>query len=253
METVKKVYIDLDSLFDTRLGCLAEIDSKLVLEALDNGFLKRNSDTFSFLKKDLFDKAYKLRDIETLKLSPFTACHKLLTSVCVAMLKGSIDGPDITGVKVVVNINPYKLSEVEAGDLLTLIVEKTGRLVEVELVDIPFAELTISHCESNYDVIFMYDYMYFLEQNIVARNHLKHSINDRILIAPEIFLREITKKDLDKIYRNNQALSNFSPAAAVKAMASPVVCIEFVSPEIFSVDQELYKSDFYKVKEKHNS
>lgn len=253
METQKRVYIDLDSLFDTRLGCLAEINPKLTLQALEDGFLKRNCDSFSFIKKDKFDSLYKLRDIETLRLSPFTACHKLLASVCVSMLKGSVDGPDITGVKVVVNINPYKLSEVEAGDLLSLIVEKTGRLVEVQLVDIPFKDLTLSHCESNYDVMFMYDYMYFLEQNVVAKNHIKHSLYDRILIAPEIFLREITKKDIDKIYRNNPALSNYTPAAAVKAMASPVVCLEFVGPEIFSVDQELYKSDFYKLKEEHNS
>lgn len=252
MNTVKCIYIDLDSLFDTRLGCLAEIDPKLVIQALDEGFLKRTCDKFSFIKKDNFDKLYKLRNVETLRLSPFTACHKLLSTVCVNILKGSVDGPEITGAKVVVNINPYKLSEVEAGDLLNLIVEKTGRLVEVQLVDIPFEQLTLEHCEKNYDVIFMYDYMYFLEQNVTAKRHLKYSLNDRILIAPEIFLQEITKKELDKIYRGNPVLSSFTPAAAVKAMASPVVGIEFVGPEIFSVDQELYKSDFYKNKETHN-
>lgn len=251
MSTTKNIYICLDSLFDTRLGCIAEIDPKLIIVALEEGFLKRNCDTFSFIKKETFDQLYKVRDVNTLRLSPLTSCHKALASVCVNLLKGSVDGPDITGVKVIVNTYPYRLSETEEGDLLSLVVEKTARLVEVQLVHIPFKNLTIEHCEKNYDVLFMYDYMNFLEQNVVAKNHLKNSINDRILIAPEIFLQPITKKDLDRLYRSNPKLQSFSPADAVKAMASPVVCIEFMDAEVFSVDKELYKSDFYKAKQ-HN-
>lgn len=253
MESIKGIYIDLDSLFDTRLGTVAEINPALVPIALDQGHLTRNSDEYSFISTATYKSLYELRNSETLKLSPLTGCHKLLASAVVNMLKASIDSPDITGVKISVNIWPYKLTEKEIGDLLDLIVDKTGKLVQVEIIDVKFSDLTFKYCENKFDMLFIYDYMNFIENNIKAGNHKKSSLNDRMLIAPEIYLRSVSKEELNKVYKANPKVSGYTTADAIKSLASPVVMLELVEPSIFSVDIELYQSDFYKKKESTDS
>lgn len=238
----KKIYIDLDSLFDTRLGCLGEVDPKLVQIALEQGFLTRSSDTFSFIKTETFNELYKLRNNETLKLSPLTNCHKLVCETVVRLLQGSIDSPEITSIGLVINTYPYVLTDQEAGDLLDLMVNKTAKLINIELKYLDDKQMNFKHCEENYDVLFIYDYLNFIERNVAANNHKKNSLYDRILFAPEIFLRDVSVKDLEKIYKKNPKVKGLTPAYAVQALASPILHIEFVDPKVFSVDLDLYKT-----------
>jgi len=245
-EQIKGIYIDLDSIYDTRLGCIAEVEPELVKLALDQGYLDRRADNFSFLKNETFKELYNSRNIDTLRVSPYTQIFDILNAACNKMLKNAIDSPDLTGVKLYINIHPYKLSDEEASDLLDLVVTRTNKLVQVQIVDYSQEELTFSLCRKYFDILFMYDYNSFLEYNVVKNEHKKSTLYDRMLIAPEIYYREFSKTELDAMYRKNPLISGKSIADIMKMTASPVVILELIEAKHFSVDTELYKNDFYK-------
>lgn len=245
-EKIKGIYIDLDSIFDTRLGCIAEIEPELVKTALDQGFLNRKADVFSFLKDETFKQLYDSRNADTLKVSPYTQIFDILNVTCNKMLKNAVDSPDLTGVKIYLNIHPFKLSDEEIGDLLELMVDRTKKLVQVQIVDYSKEELTLSFCKKYFDVLFMYDYNNFLEYNVSKNEHKKNTLYDRILIAPELYYREFSKSELDAVYRKNPLISGKSVAEIMKITASPIVVLELIEAKYFSVDTELYKKDFYK-------
>ena len=70
------VLIELDVLFDTRIGTLSKFGDDVAIEVLENGYRSRITDDISaFTKKitnEQFKEAYRNRDKETLKLSRMT-------------------------------------------------------------------------------------------------------------------------------------------------------------------------------------
>jgi len=240
-EITKGIYVDLDSLFDTRLGCLAEIDPALVEVALNENYLLRKTDNFSFIKPETFRELYDVRDVSTLKLSPPTPVIELVTEACIKLIKNSIDSPDGTGVCCYINIHPYKLSEQEIGDIMDLVVGRTKSIVSVAIIDKPLNELTFDYCDSTFDMMFMYDYSSFLEFNITANNHKKNTMFDKIVVAPEILDKEISKKQLESIGQKSKNLRNMSVRQILKIVTAPIFHLEMVDVDIFSVDIFRYR------------
>ena len=66
------VYIDLDSIFDTRFAVLEQVDPVLALNALKAGWGSRQTDIFEGLDKKLFDALYASRDTSVLAIAPRT-------------------------------------------------------------------------------------------------------------------------------------------------------------------------------------
>ena len=234
--TLKGIYIDLDSIFDTRLGVIGEIDPKLIKEVFNEKYLFRKSDTFGIMQKKTFDELYSVRDYNTLKISPYTAIFSVVNDIINKLLETAVGVPDVTGVKLYVNIFPYKLSNSFIGDLLEFIVQKTKQLVIVEIIDKSIDDLTFSYCVDKFDFLIMYDYNAFLESNVKKLEHKKNSLNDRILICPPIFYKEFTKQEMDSLHRKNPALSGKSPIDLLKIMAAPVIILEMIEVMAFSVD-----------------
>jgi len=80
----KKIYIDLDSLFDTRLSLLELLDTKISLSIYDNRLFydTRIIDEFDYITKDIFDAFYKVRDNSVFfKAIPTNITELILTDV----------------------------------------------------------------------------------------------------------------------------------------------------------------------------
>ena len=58
----RDIYVDLDSLFDTRLAILDKIDNKYSTLIYEAGFANRTEDAFPRLSKEQFKKLFDDRD-----------------------------------------------------------------------------------------------------------------------------------------------------------------------------------------------
>jgi hypothetical protein len=243
VENIKGIYIELDSLFDTRLGIIAELGEKYVEQALNENYINRKRDSFSFISDENFKKLYELRDTKTLSLSPICSVQNLLVETCRKLVHVSLDSPEATGIKIFVNCYPFKLSDQEAGDILDLVVNITKAIAQVELIYKSPEQLTVDYCDEFFDILFIYDYNNFLETNVKNGQFKKKNMTDKILIGPELHLyKEITESDLQEIYRRFPVVKGYKLDKALKIMASPVICLEVIEPSVFSVDLDFYKS-----------
>lgn len=246
--TTKGIYIDLDSIFDTRLGVIAEIEPELVPIVLDNNYVERQSDVFDVVKDETYKELYKLRDISTLEVSPYTKIFTIVNNVINKLLKNAIDSPFVTDVKLYVNIYPYKPSKEFVDSLHEFIVKKIDGLIEVQICNIPEDKLTFTFCSDKFDFLIMYDYNMFLETNITKNEHKKITLNNRILLSPELYYRNFGKEELLQLYKSNPFMTGKTLGDVFKMAASPVIMLELIEPMYFSVDLDLYKNDRYKKK-----
>lgn len=236
LENIFGIYIELDCLFDTRLGTLALLDEQLATAALDNNYLAREQDVFPHIKKETFKKLYELRDVENLRLSPITTCFKLLNDLVHNTLKIAMDSPDCTGCKIFLNIHPYKLSEEEVGDMLELVVTATRGQVEVEIISASPEQLTVDYCDRKFVILVMYDYNAWLEANVVNGSFKKKNMTDAMLIGPKLYLHKVpTAKDLKQL-----GVKGMTPFKAVTMLASSMIRLELMNVDIFSVDLSQY-------------
>lgn len=236
LENIFGIYIDIDSLFDTRLGTLALLDENLVPVVLNENYMGREQDVFPPLKKETFKQLYELRDSETLRLSPVTSCFKLLNDLVLNTLKIALDSPDCTGAKIFLNIYPYKLSDEEIGDLMDLVVTSTMNKVQVEVIYLAPGELTVDYCSRNLVVLVMYDYNAWLEANVVNGGFKKKNLTDLMLVAPKLYLHKVpTPKEVREI-----GMKGMTPFKAVTILASPMIRLELMDVNVFSVDLEEY-------------
>ena len=114
----KRIYTNLDSLFDTELTFLDLIDSRLSREYLSNEYNIENS--YLYISYDSFKELYKERDNRVLKLSKSTAVADLIRNIVDDIDIKRKDGR-FSPTKIVITINtyPYKLNEQETNDMLT--------------------------------------------------------------------------------------------------------------------------------------
>lgn len=244
-ENIKGIYVDLDSIFDTRLGTLAEINPELIKVVFDEKYLFRKSDDFSVIKKETFKSLYDLRNFDTLKLSPYTAVFEVINNIIKKLLEMAVGTPEISGAKLYVNLYPFVVPPEFAGDLLELMVERTGKLIEIEIIDVPPKELTFSYCNRFFDFLIIYDYNAFLETNILNGQHSKNNMSDRTLISPELYYKNFSIDELNSMSKKSKTLRGKTPSEILKMVSSPAIILELVEPVFFSTDINLYATDFY--------
>ena len=78
----RDIYVDLDSLFDTRLAILDKIDTRYATLVYEAGYCNRTEDAFPRLSKEAFKKLFDDRDNDVLS-------RALLTNV-IGMVKDHI-------------------------------------------------------------------------------------------------------------------------------------------------------------------
>lgn len=230
------IYAELDCILDTRLATLCQVDEKLVDEAFKANYFKREEDSFPKIKKETFSKLYKVRDSETLKFASQTSCLELINIIINTVLKNCVDQPLAIGCKLFINVYPYVLTEEESNTLLTIIVESTKSIVDVELLYFPLEKLTPTFCKENIDCMFMYDYNAWLEVHCKNKNILKASLRHIKLFGPRIYFNKVpTHQELRSMERDG-----ITPFKAVEDMASVLIDLELIEVSMFSVDVDKF-------------
>lgn len=193
-----RIYIDLDSLLDTRQGRLAQlVDSEKLAKYI-------NSDEYNFRESDNFSivdtASYKNLALDD-KIIAYSTITYILNVILIKIsnleklltLQGEFRIPEI-----VLNIYPYTLSKKQVELIQNALFIKLGKKYFVEVINLEIDKISPFYLKNgNFVVAFIYDFSEWLNKHLI---HLeKNKLSDIGLYFPAIYQKEPTQEELDKL------------------------------------------------------
>lgn len=180
------IYVDLDSLFDTRLATIHQFGIEKVAETLKGEYFTRISDEFDGIETELFQKAYQDRNAHTLKNALITPVVELITQFAKQTLIALVSSPFRRQPKVSVNTYPYQLPEEAISGIIAGLRSATNELLDIEVISLSLEEVTPSYIKKNFVMVVMYDYVKWLDIHSENKNLLNTQCPQVMLIAPRL-------------------------------------------------------------------
>ncbi len=188
---------DLDSLFDTRMGTLFNLDSEKAVKISLNGYHTRTQDVFEGFGYKEFRDAYDKRDTGTLAASIVTKIFYLIIDF---VNTTNANDTNKATPRVYVNTYPYRLSDEEKSIITYGLVHKTNKLVEIELIHKSPEEMSPTWMNEFITMVAMYDYNIWSEVHTVNGNFKNTLCTDLILFGPRVIFGE---KELETDFKDS--------------------------------------------------
>ena len=180
------IYVDLDSLFDTRLATIHQFGLEKVAEVLSNGYFSRISDEFEGIDTETFQKAYQKRNALTLKNALITPVVELISQFAKQTLVALVSSPFRRQPKVSVNVYPYEIPEEAISSIIAGLRSVTNKLLDIEVISLSPEEVTPAFIKQNFVMVVMYDYVKWLDIHSENKNLLNTQCPQVMLIAPRL-------------------------------------------------------------------
>lgn len=197
-----KLYIDLDSILDTRISTLAKLDSEIAGALLKSEvYWLRESDHWDLLTQgrvtqEQFDAQYAERDKELLKTSFITGIFAPLTKLIadneLAMAEGAPNKP----ISFEINIWPYQLEPDEMDLLINLFKYRLGVEATVTMCSVSLEQLTPTYLTDRYAGAFMYPFHQWIKLHLAEL--IKHNHPDFTLVVPKLFEQDVSRLTVDE-------------------------------------------------------
>ena len=217
-EKIAKIYVDLDSLLDTRLGTLALISTDFAFDVTTSkDYYVREEDLFQTeaagkLSKELFTQVHTARRAEVVRNSLRTRIPDFVLKLATNLFFHALSTPWQSGVEVEVNSFPYVLSDEEAKELLASMAALFDANFTIRLVNKRYEDLTIEYVRENYRAMVMYTYHEWM--NLHSKDLQKKPLKDLSLYVPRLYyIKKPTREELVEFAKNNQDVFTFHQAA----------------------------------------
>lgn len=195
MET-RTLFIDLDSLLDTRLATLARLNPLAASELVkrDSDYRQRDMDDWDRLtdgavSNEAFREAYAKRDKETLKLARPTNAVKLIHQISRALAEQAIFEPDVDRTKIAINTYPYDLSPQEEEMIVGAVMVYCSIAAEVVAVNYSLEELTPAKVKEEWDGVVLYDFDHWLSLHTNELNTVR--MPTHTFVSPALFVKPV--------------------------------------------------------------
>ena len=171
-----KILIDLDSIFDTYLGC-AEKNNPLWLKVLlQNGYIHRMHNTLSLINHEIDDDkvldTYLNRDASILRISKASNMLNVFTN-SVAISNGfEVGHPEHVDYTFTINTYPYELTNAELRELFKQLQYILG-VSKITRVHMPISELTPLYLKDRFTDFVIYDFSEWCKHNRLLLNNTK--------------------------------------------------------------------------------
>lgn len=204
-KTNNHIYTDLDSILDTRLATIFNVEKnvyKEIMNGVDNieKYLSRKTDSFGKLNNLVFKEIYKRRDKRNIATPLPNRIPLLIHSYIASIIEESTKIP-----KIYLNVYPYKLNGVEKHKLSKSIESIYKNIVDVEILDKPNKEITIKFIHENIGLMIMYNGLKWIEYNMANRSLLSLNLPDVTMIVPKLIDNNIFSKDqIDNIFKDQE-------------------------------------------------
>lgn len=185
---ILNVYVDIDSVMDTRLPLIYFIDEELANKiTTDGSYYNRFIDEFDYITSNIFSPLYKDRNKTLLSLATPTHIMKLIKEYIneVVYSDKSIDG---TGeVKLYFNIYPYALTLTEIAYMEAGLV-KTLPGIDIKIVSMKQSEVTPKWINANVSIMIMYKGIEWVELHTSTLDLIKCPLVDVTMLTPALIL-----------------------------------------------------------------
>lgn len=195
---MKRIMLMADALFDTRLGTVLRLDPKVGGVLLGSqAYRDRDTDCFEELTegaitKDAFIEAYKARDIETVKVSPYTNILAFIARM-IGLYKDNADTMlEQEALVLVLNLWPYEFTRVEIDVLTELVNDALEDEIIIQANSMAPEEVTPEFLNTGYGAIVMYEFEHWLgihQEAFVKDGHRCYGMD---VLAPRLFQGDVT-------------------------------------------------------------
>ena len=228
-----KIYIDLDSLLDTRMGLLASLDVDKAVDVLNSDYHKRFIDKFPGISASEFKELYSKRTADILPFSLITETFEIIhTTVKEAVIENMKGGQNL-GHPLTVNIFPYELEPDEIEEMRDVIFQLNHGCSDVELISMSNDDLTPEFIKKNYCMVIKYDFADWL--HIQQNNLVSKPIPAVIFIAPSLYYDcEPSEEKIAEFKRDN-----LNPFKTMELSIAPLIGLKIIDTSVFSISKKM--------------
>lgn len=229
--------VGLDTLLDTRLGTVANLDQDTAATIMsDPKYMSRDRDLFFRGLPDVSEKAYldsyKARDRFTMAASIPTHFVNVLKTMVLTDLRDPQFNFSTRKIVIHVNIAPYKLTPEEKKSLIQIVSELIPGPFEIDTrYFMPTAMSPAMLKNNGYTTVAMYDLLPWIESQ--KDNFADIQIPETTLIGPEFLPdKELKYDDLDPGLR--EKMMELGPFRSAEMLMVPYCNLFLMAASIFS-------------------
>lgn len=227
------IFVELDTLLDTRMATLNRMGQEAVESALKAGYHSRPFDFFPGVDEAEFKRLYDARDKVTLAQALVTPICQLVREFVAKTLDNVHNSPFHYRPKIILNIHPYKLTEGEIQVFIKTFRALTLGAADIEAVDMSYEQISPLYVKTNLSVMVLYQYDQWLEVHSQSEAFKKVTAPDVSLLAPAIYFKKPEKKPKP----------DDDPFAAMQQLAAPFIGLALMPIENFSMVLKPVKKD----------
>lgn len=179
----KAIYLELDSLVDTRLALLYSLNEETAIDILPEYNIRRN-DIFGNIPYRLFEELYKLRKKSILEFAIPTKILEIL-GMMVAEKRGDMRNMG-DKYKLYLNTYPYVLTRDEQDKFSEVITRFIPDLVVECIYESPYTLTPKYIIDKDISDIIMYNGLDWLEKHIALFNIVENPLINKTIIVPAI-------------------------------------------------------------------
>ena len=186
---VSNLLIELDCIFDTRLAVLASMGEETLEIALKADYHERYGDIFIGVDNAKFKELYDNRTKEILSVATMTPMAALMREFSIKTTQNILNGPFHYQPLITVNVWPYKLTKDECKIISDGVYAICNSLAEVDVVDMPYEDITPSYVKHNVAVYVAYEYYKWLEVHSTTEAFKTTICPDVTMLGPAIYFK----------------------------------------------------------------
>lgn len=229
---VNGVYVELDSIFDTRLSMMYDIDKNILRDMIETDkYHNRYMDQYGYISVKLFRLLYSFRNANVLNNPLGTRINDVIKDYCIESTISAKSVEDYNKVTVYLNIFPYNLTE-EDIELLRMGISNSIKMpVNVEIIYKHYTEIKPSFIKENIGMMIMYDAITWIEYFTSNGELIKDSLPDTLLMTPMLIHRNmlIAKRDMNKFFED------------IETSVAMLINLVYVPVELFCFRKEKIK------------
>ncbi len=215
------LYVELDTLLDTRLACLAKYDDITLAKALVN-YDKRVIDDFPGIDYSTFKKDYDNRTKFILKDAGITNIVFFINDFIKKTIKLNYSTPYKLKPKIIINTYPYILTKEETSIIVDSVFLVGDQLADVEIIHMHYEELSPSYLKTQISIMVVYEYYKWLESQSLNNNLRKMSCPEITMLSPMIYFQQQTN------------YTDKKPFTAMEELARPFINLKLVDVGLFT-------------------
>jgi len=232
VETENNIYIDLDSILDSRAGVLWHLDRNVYNKVVGNKiYNSRVIDEFEHIPYSVFIEYYRYRNVDVLKRSYFTKITDMLNIIVGNFTKNIHMLNSGSGLRIVINTYPYMVDETIKKYIFHYIV---NNMVAYPMIDYTYIDLEYTNIYdviNDYKVMIAYNGLQWLNVSMTDIKKITKLDNKPYIMVPKLINDPIILDSVD----NYEIM--FSD---LEDMYRDLVNLEFIDIELFN---ELYRKD----------